>query len=318
MVKLNIHEVPLRELGRLTDSERLADIRREGISFIWTPLPDFDALILNVFAPTSYVFWNFFLYRSLLASERKFHSPFLAAEARGRTHSKIALLARKAGHKKKSDFAHNMLGAWTRSPEFNPDDVPTILRYLGFRHLSILVPKADRNTVQSHFDEQMQIWGERCLCPYPETDHIWHFGELDRDSANWKLLYWPILKTNAEEREWLYAEARKYDSDDKLIELAAKLDRRFAIGGLVNLSGVPSQFVPFVDMEKYAAVLRFRARLTVMICPLPQIEKFPLDMESAVGVFEYPGGVFDEVLQLLKERLAPYRDIIEFEFPSTR
>jgi hypothetical protein len=318
MEKLNNYEFSLTELGRLTDSERLAEMRREGISLVWTPLPEFETFVLNIFAPTANVFWNFFTYESLVASERKFHTPFLSAEVRGHTHARIARLVRNTGHKKKSDFAHDMLGAWTRSPEFSPDDVPGAIRFLEFRHLSIHMPKKDRDAVQRHFEDQVQIWGRSCLYTYPEQDRIWHFDELDRESAHWKLLNWSILKTTAEDREWLYAEARKYDSDDKLKVLAATLDPRFAIKGIVSLVGVPSKFKPFVDMPRYADVLRLRARLAVMICPMRRIERYPVDLESSVGVFEYPEGVLEEMLQILGGRLAPHRSIVEFVFPSTR
>lgn len=322
MAKLITHELSLVELGTLTDSARLDELRRSEISVVWAPIPEFDAYVLNIFAPTSYVFWNFFVYESLLTSERKFHSkfqsPFISAEVRADTHTKIARLARQSGHKKRSDFTHDMLGAWTRTPDFNPDSAPTIIRYLGFRHFSMLVPTVDRQPVQEHFEKQAYRWRESCLFPYPETDSIWHYGDLDQNSAHWSLLYRPITKTSAEEREWLYAEAGRYDSVDKLKVLAATLDRRFAISGMINLAGVPSRFLPYVNMQRYADVLRLRARLALMICPLRKIEQFPLQMEGAVGIFKYPDGVFDEMLQSFKERLKSHRDVFDFEFPSTR
>lgn len=314
MKRVTILEYLPSELAGLSDSNRLAELRQDGISIVWTPLLEFNAFVLNIFAPTSFVFWNFCLYRSLLAAERRFHSQFLTENARGNTHSKIASLAKKAGAKKKSDFVHDMLGAWTKSPEFNSTDEPTALRRLEFRHTSLLVPGAKRDSVQNYIDEQLKCWNEDALYAYPETSAIWHFDEIDRDSAHWKLLYWPVLKTTADDREWLYYQAAQFGSDQKLKELAANLDPRFAIKGVINFACIPKQFLPFVDLKKYAIVLHMRARLAVMICPLPQIEKFFFSLNGTDRIGDYPVGILEEMRELFSRRLEPYGRILDFTY----
>jgi hypothetical protein len=272
--------------------------------------------VLNLFAEREHAFWNFWPYTSLLASETRFHFPALSRDRVNQTHSVLARLIKQAGHKKKSDFASRALGSWANTPQFNPYDIPTELRRLYFRHLSIVVPKADRDAVQSHFEQQANCFGNSALIPCPEISELGVFDDLV-GTMHWKLLYYPIVKTNAEDRVWLYDEVRKYQSAEALSVLAASLDPRFAIKGLFDLFCVPTRFVPFVEMDRYAEVLRFRVRLALVLCPLPQIEKLALILSSHDAILgEYPEGIREELLEMLKNRLEPYRSILEFKFPS--
>lgn len=310
------YDLSLNELGEIGRPGGTAAFRRSGVALIWTLLPVFDMYVLNIFTQREHVFWNFCVYNRLFASELQLDWQYRTSGRINKTHSVLTRLIKQAGHKKKSDFASTMLGAWTRTPEFNPNEIPTELRGLGFRHLSMLVPKGDRDAVQNHFEEQIKYFADGALFSYPEKDRTVDFDNL-RGTSHWRLLNEHIVKMNSEDRAWLYDEVRKYESNDALVVLAASLDPRFAIRGLFSLFPVWPRFVPFVDLDRYAEVLRFRTRLALIVCPLPQIEKFTRDIHSNLGKSEYSDNVHDELLAMLAARLEPYRAITEFEYPSS-
>jgi hypothetical protein len=228
----------------------------------------------------------------------------------------LTRLIKQAGHKKKSDFAFRALGSWTHRPEFNPFDSPRRLRDLYFRHFSILIQPKDRDAVQHHFEEQVNCFENSALIACPEESNLGDFDDLV-GSVHWKLLYWPILKTTAEDRAWLYDSVRQYQSAEALAVLAAGLDPRFAMRGLFNLFSVPTRFIPFVEMDRYAEVLRFRVRLALAICPLKEIEKLALTSISRdADMGAYPKGTLDELLGMLNVRLDRYRQILDFKLSS--
>jgi hypothetical protein len=315
MMAITHFDLSLKELGEISRPGGMAAYRQSGISFLWTLLPVFDVYVLNIFTPYEHLCWNFSPYEKLLASEVQFVWSYRMSERIKQTNAVLSRLIKQAGHKKKSDFALTSFGNWTCTPDFNPNEVPTELRYLGGRHWSMVVPKMDRNAVQRHFEDQAHRFGDSALLPYPDNIRLMDTQDID-ETMHGRLLALHIRKTDADDRAWLYEEVRKYESADAWAGLVASLDSRFAIKGIFNLSGVPSHFVPFVDMEQYAEVLRFRIRVVLAVCPLPRIEGLASFVRMAATVGEYPNGMRDELLAMLDAHLEPYRPIIDFEFPS--
>lgn len=318
MVNLAQFDLSLKELGAIARPGGMAPYRQSGISLIWTLLPVFDVYVLNLFTPYNHIFWNFSPYYRLRASEIRFTWPYRFPDSGKETESLLTKLIRQAGHRKRSDFAHELLGTWTRTPEFNPIyDEETGLDCIGGRHWSMVVPKADREAVQQHFQEQAVRFGDSALLPYPDDIQLIEALDLD-ETEHGKLLHMDIRLSRAPDREWLYQQVRQYDTQEALAKLIAALDPRFGIKGHFALWPVLSSFVPFVDMARYAEVLRFHARVALEVCPLPVIEGFVSMVQSGAtnGLSEYPPGLGEELLDALEAKLAPYRSVTDFKLPS--
>ena len=321
MLTLNSIDLSLEELGAIalpdgTESNHL--VRQSGVTLVWTLLPVFDMYALNIFAKNGFIFWNFFQYSGLSSSEQHAYAPLLSPDRMAQTHSALSRLIKQAGHAKKSAFSCKSLGIWTHTAEFCPPTAPTSWRYMHLRHLSILIPKVDREAVQSHFEEQWRCFGSDALMVYPDGSELVDFGDI-RGTPYEKLLYGNIASTTADERMWLYDEVLKYQSAESLSKLAGSLDIRFGAKGLFNLGPVPLQFASFVDADRYADVLRLRARIALLVCPLPQIEKLALrvkTIEPYIG--EYAGDLRNELFMMLDSRLMPFRSTIDFELPSQK
>ncbi|WP_157679545.1 hypothetical protein [Methylovulum psychrotolerans] len=182
-------------------------------------------------------------------------------------------------------------------------------------HKSIIVPAVDREAVQAHFEAQAKCFGDGSVSPYPERYLKDSIGDLD-NTVHHKLLAEHIMQKNADGRAWLYEQARQLDNATSITQLAASLDPRFGLKGLISLYPVAARFVPFVDMERYAEVLRFRTKVALEICRLPSMEWLVIAIRDSMELGEYPGGVKEEMLAMLEPRLHPYRQLIGFEFPS--
>lgn len=118
-------------------------------------------------------------------------------------------------------------------------------------HKSIIVPAVDREAVQAHFEAQAECFGDGSLSPYPERYLKDSIGDLD-NTVHHKLLAEHIMQKNADGRAWLYEQARQLDNATSITQLAASLDPRFGLKGLISLYPVAARFIPFVDMERYS------------------------------------------------------------------
>lgn len=321
MSMMNTIDLSLRELGEIslpdgTDSDSF--IRRRGVTLIWSLLPDLDVYVLNVFSEKKNIFWNFAQYERLCASEQRVCMPLISRDRREKTHALLRNHIKKAGQPKRSVFSYKMLGLWTHTAEFSPPAAPIEWRFMHLRHMSMVVPVVDRSSVQAHFEDQLRIFGADALIGCSERYEMVDFEDL-RGSEHEKLLYQNIATTNLEDRLWLYDEVLKYRSIESLVQLGIHLDIRFAARGLFDIAPAPTRFSPFIDAERYADVLRFRARVAVSVCPLPQIEKLALrvnDVDLHVG--EFPPNLQSELSTMLFARLEQMRWIIDFELPSQK
>lgn len=318
-MKISNYELTMKELGLLAMQEMLDQYRQCGISLIWTPLPDFNAYVLNILTEKQYVFFNFFAFRPLLEAQRKFHSPFLTNENYDGTITILKKYIHQAGHVKTSEFASRMLGGWTVTPEFYSKKGRTFLSDLGSRHVSILVPSVDKSAVARHFEEQVLRFGDSSLFPYPENLDLSNFIDLMK-TESWKLLHTQITKLAPEERLSLHRQVRQYMSSpiemDKFIE---GLDSRFIIRGLISF--MPDKLALLTEEEaaQFEELLFFRLNLALKICPIPRVQGFLCDLTSpysheAIG--QYPEGVKERLIETLKNHLAPFESIVEFRYSS--
>lgn len=321
MSHLNTHDLSLKELAAIIlpdGTDPGSAVRQSGPTLVWSPLPDLDMVVLNIFAGQGTIFWNFAQYGRFASSEQRACSPLMKQDRMERTHAALRSMIKKAGMPKRSAFSCKALGLWTHTAEFCPPAAPASWRYMHLRHASIALPAADKDAVQAHFEEQWRCFGADALMDCSERYDMVDFSDL-KGTPHEKMLHQNIASTNADDRAWLYDEVLKYRTGESLAQLGRSLDIRFAARGLFDIVPVPTRFSPFVDAERYAEVLRFRARLAICVCPLPQIEKLALRVsKTELHVGEYPGDLQDELSTLFSSKLEQYRAITGFELPSQK
>lgn len=149
-------DISLKELGKSGDHGGMASFRRGDITLYWIPLQGLDAYALNLFAPRDHAFWNFGIFDALNRS----HYEYCHQRTRGdpKVYSMLTKLNRQTGHKKRSGLARATLGAWSTGVDFLPESYEMDFYQLGFRHMSLAVPMADRTAVQSHFESQVCLF----------------------------------------------------------------------------------------------------------------------------------------------------------------
>jgi hypothetical protein len=321
MSQLNTYDLSLKELAGIAlpnGTGTGSAVRQSGPTLVWSLLPDLDMVVLNIFAAHGTIFWNFSQYGQFTFSEQRACWPFMKQERMEQTHAVLRGVIKKAGMPKRSAFSCKALGLWMHTAEFCPRAVPTSWRFMHLRHMSIVLPTADKDAVQGHFEEQWRCFGADAVMDCSEQYDMVDFADL-KGTLHEKLLHQNIASTNADERSWLYDEVLKYQTCESLAQLGRSLDIRFAARGLFDIVPVPTRFSPFVDADRYAEVLRFRARLAISVCPLPQIEKLALRVsKTELHVGEYPGTLQNELSTLFANKLEKYREITAFELPSQK
>jgi hypothetical protein len=313
-------DLSLKELGECGRPGGMAAFRRSGIALYWTLLPGLDAYALNGFAPLDHAFWNFSAYQRLRQTEEQFCSQATRDERHAEVVRALTRLSRQAGHNKRSGFAHGVFGSWGAGlGEFNPPNDEMGFIHMWDRRISMVMPTADREAVQAHFEAQADRFGESSVIHYPERCLRHNIGDLE-NTDHYQLLNGDIARKNPDERAWLYEQARQLDNAQSISALTDELDIRFALRAMFALSRVWPSFAPFVDMDRYAGVLRFRAKVALAACPLPQIERlafqirFFSELDARLG--ENPADIFEELVAMLESHLEPYRPLIDFELPS--
>jgi hypothetical protein len=116
----------------------------------WTPLPEFDSYVVNIFAPIGHALWNLNVYASLFRAEYEHHSMFLQEGKRAKTAKALHKIIREAGHSRRSDFSAYLLGNWMATPDYLPPWSQSDVVYLSHRHRSLLVPQEARSSVTQH------------------------------------------------------------------------------------------------------------------------------------------------------------------------
>jgi hypothetical protein len=310
-------ELSLKELARVGRSAGIEEFRSPQIRLTWTPLEPFDSWVLNLFAPNETIFWNFYIYSALLDSEYAFHKPFLSRDCLSRTDEILTALILEAGKDKRSDFASLLLGSWTARPEYFPPRDRSDVSFRSHRHRSMLVPRADRRATSVHFWQQFETFGQSSVKSCPDKERIADFDHL-RTRPEYRLLADYITQFKASELTSACEQARMLSGAEEFTGFICGLDIRFGARGLFSVFPVPAHIVGSINMAEYADILRFRARVAVKVCSLPQIERLAKDVESAdvANGAIYPDGVKRELLGTFFEALSPFRPLIDFQFPS--
>jgi hypothetical protein len=322
MSLVNIFDLSIKELGQIAQPNGTDPFRQSGVSLVWTPLPTLGVQILNIFTEKNHIFWNFCPYRKLLISESQFHYPSLTVDRGKEIHAKLTRVIHQAGHKKHSEFAAASLGSWTSRPEFSPPKgkQTAFTRLGGNRHFSLVMPSEDRPAVQNHFEQQARCFGNNSLIACPDTFDLLESQNL-RGTFHDRIVSNPLQNANTQEHAWVYDTIRKYEVAEEFDRLIASLDFRIKVEGYIGLVPVTTRFAPFVNMEQFAEILRFRARVALAICPLPIINNKAIYLTShgspsSSESFKFPDGVREEMLEMFRARLEPYRTIIDFKLPS--
>jgi hypothetical protein len=309
-------DLPLDRLAVIGQRGGICAFRRDKLALAWTHLPAFDSYVLNLFAPIGTALWNFNVYASLLDAEISYAGRLMEGARRSANIKALEKIIRAAGHPKKSDFASLLLGIWTATPEFSPPWEDSDVHFRAHRHRSVLVPEGARESVNLHFSQQVKAFGLTCVKRCPDSIALSDDAGL-KGTSNWRLLAdaIPLIASQAELDALL---ARIPDSSDETgwKNLESELDIHFGIQGRISLWVPPARLISHLNKQGCAALLRFRLRVALRICSLPQIELFLRDVETSslepdATLFDLVG---DEIQQNLSAGLVPYRELIAFRF----
>lgn len=292
-------------------------MRRQGICFIWTPVPEFDAEILNIFLPENHVFGNFRVYADLRKSELAFHSRYTNRRTARETFTKLTAMIEATGNAKRSSFSAYALGGWTAVPEFGGGEVgePLPLGELGGRHASLLLPACDRQAVARHFQEQIFAFGDSALRQCRESYGGCSFLDL-RGTAHWNLLWQGLVTSDQDAIHALDDAVRPFANAEGTAALVGQLDPRFAVRGLVSLDGARSPEVLDPCQDQIARVLTFRAQLATRILDLSFLSSYRRAPGHFKGRGVYPEKLQKQLLEIIEPRIQPYESLIGFQFPS--
>lgn len=311
------HEICFSDLGRLARSDALREKRRQGVCFVWTELPEFEATILNVFLPEGYVFGNFRVYEQLRYSERAFHSRYTNRHAAKETYKKLTAMIEASGNPKRSSFAAYALGSWTTVPDFGGGiaDEPLPLGSLSLRHFSLLLPACDRDVVGRYFQQQLEVFGASALRPCSETFGGCSFDDL-RDTTHWTLLCQPLMKLDEQAIRALDAEIGAYASNEAMSVLIAQLDPRYAVRGLVDLGGALRPELLDACHDAVSRILIFRAQIAARILDLYFLLAYRRAPGHFMGRGAYTRSLQEQLLELIETPLRPFENLVGFQFPS--
>ena len=316
-MKTTEYNISFSDLGHLVRSEKLRDMRHQGVCFIWTPVPEFDAEILNIFLPEGHVFGNFRVYRDLRYSERAFHTRYTNRRMAKETYAKLTAIIEATGNAKRSSFAAYALGGLTAAPEFGGGEIdePLPLVELGGRHCSLVLPACDRPVVARHFQAQLEAFGDSALRQCDESYGNCSFLEL-QGTAHWNLLRQGLVTLSRDGICALDEAVHPFDSSEGMAALIDQLDPRFAVRGLLSLDGAGSQETLNTTQGEVARVLTFRAQLATRILDLYFLQTYRRAPGHFNGQGMYPAGLQKELLQIIETPIRPYESLIGFQFPS--
>jgi hypothetical protein len=309
----DFHEYELPQLDAFEGDGAVRFFRGNTVQILTTPIIEFDAVIFNIFAPFKYVFRDFSKYAALSKSEINFYWPMYAQGKAAQTEEKLGKILRKSKIKKHSKVAYMMLSGLTNSPYHRPK-TPDADYYLSFgpRHMVLVAPIEATSSISAHFVQQLERFGENAFREYPENMTP---GDHDGLSARQELLLGRgSIRLSSKELTMIDEEIRHFSSSANFSTFVETLDPRVGIRGLINFMLMTTKYAPFMDMEAFERLLRFRVRVAVAVCDLPTVERKRNDI---LGLASTDGYVPSEYLQndgieMFNERLEPYKNLIEF------
>jgi hypothetical protein len=302
----DFHEYELAQLDAFESDGAVRLFRGNTVQILTTPITEFDAVVFNIFAPRKYVFRDFGRYAALRKSEINFYWPMYAQDKAAQTEEKLGKILRKSKIKKHSKVAYMMLSGLTNSP-YNLPKTPDADYYLSFgpRHMVLVAPIEATSSISAHFVQQLERFGENAFREYPEN----------MTPARQELLLGRgSIRLSSKELTMIDEEIRHFSSSVNFSTFVETLDPRVGIRGLINFMLMTTKYAPFMDMEAFERLLRFRVRVAVAVCDLPTVERKRNDI---LGLASTEGYVPSEYLQndgieMFNERLEPYKNLIEF------
>jgi hypothetical protein len=309
----DFHEYELAQLGAFESDGAVRLFRGNTVQILMTPITEFDAVVFNIFAPRKYVFRDFSKYAALSQSETNFYWPMYAQGKAAQTEEKLGKILRKSKIKKHAKVAYMMLSGLTNSPHHRPK-TPDTDYYLSFgpRHISLVAPIEATSSISEHFMRQLECFGESAFREYPENMTP---GDHDGLPARQELLLGRgSIRLSSKELTMVDEEIQLLTSPANFSTFVETLDPRIGIRGLINFMLMTTKYAPFMDMEAFERLLRFRVRVAVAVCDLPILERM---RNVILGLASTDGYVPSEYLrsegvEMFNERLEPYKSLIEF------
>ncbi len=261
------------ELESIVPGGAFAVIRRQAPLMLWTPIEELGAFMLNLFSPQDHLFWNLRDYRAFQAGNVAYVDSLVRDE---NTRCVLDGVVTESGAERRSDFAYILLGGLARryGDRYFPADTSALSQSAG-RHLSIIVPAAQRAAVARYFQRQHEVFGESAFrrCP----DGIGVGLPDDRGTIAFQVLQHPADGLRPHDRQALVAKIASLRAGE--LPLWQDGDERwpygYQAGALLMVLDVATDAVGDV-----ATILRFRAEVAIREFSLPVLERLKQELDE--------------------------------------
>lgn len=271
---LQEQELSRWELESIVPGDAFAAIRTEAPLMLWTPIEELGALMLNLFSPRDHLLWNLRDYRAFQAGNVAYVDGLVRDENSRRLLDDVIT---ESGAERQSDFAYLLLGGLARryGDRYFPVDTSALSQSAG-RHLSIIVPAAQRAAVGRYFQRQYEVFGESAFhrCP----DGIGVGLSDDRYTVAFRVLQVPADGLRMRDRQGLVAAIESIRAGE--LPLWQHGDEHWPYG---YQAGVLLMLLsPATDaVDDIASILRFRAEVAVREFSLPVLERVKQELEDS-------------------------------------
>lgn len=261
------------ELEGLAPGDGFAAVRTDAPQMVWTPIEELGALMLNLFAPRGHVFWNLRDYRAFQSGNISYVENLARHDD---TRSRLDDLITESGADRNSEFAYLLLGGLTRryGDRYFPDDTSALAQSAG-RHLSILVPAAQRPAVARYFQRQHEVFGASAFRQCRNGISVGLSD--DRSTLAFQLLQQPADALRSRDRQALMAtiasvragQASLWTREDE------RLPYGYQAGALIMLLDPPDDAISDIT-----TIERFRAEVAVREFALPVLERLKHELDE--------------------------------------
>lgn len=249
------------------DVANLCRADRDGsIQCWWTPVEEFNAYVLNVFAPIDHVLWDFSEYEAFGSGKFEYMHRVRLSDS---TTGKLEALIRDTGAELKSDVAGELLRGLTQyfGDRYHSPHRGSAWSFSMRRHLSVAVPESCRPAVSRYFREQLRVFGESSTRSCPEDVSL-TYDSTESDPTLGKLLCSNVLMLSEQERNAQLALIRS-----GVDLLAQGKPEHFAFTG--NAVGISTAGIEHnaAALGDFAEIARFRVETAVRHYALRGVEK---------------------------------------------
>lgn len=261
------------ELEGLATGDGFAAVRTDVPQMVWTPIEELGALMLNLFAPRGHVLWNLRDYRAFQSGNVAYLENLARHED---TRSLLDDLITESGAERNSDFAYLLLGGLTRryGDRYFPDDTSALSQSAG-RHLSILVPAAQRAAVARYFQRQLAVFGASAFRPFQDGASVGLSD--DRTTLAFQLLQQPADALRPRDRQAVVATIASVRAGQASLwtEEDEQLPYGYQAGALIVLLDPPAD-----ALGDITTIERFRAEVAVREFALPVLERLKHELDE--------------------------------------